>query len=103
MKQSNSHRITVNICGAEAFKLPVPEDEESFYRELIERINSNCDRFRYGRDADTDGVALAKVALYYATMYYRRHDTARRQSELLDSFEASLDSLIRRFDTDVPE
>ena len=68
MEQSKIHRITVNIVGVEPFKLPVKENEESFYRSIIERINENCKNLIYGSSGDTPNVALAKVALYYADM-----------------------------------
>ncbi len=102
-KQPNNHRITVNICGAEPFKLPLDESEELLYRQIIERINSNCNRFRYGADADSEQVALAKVALYYAMMFYRRHETLSRQADLLNGFEEKLDKLIQQFDSNLTE
>ncbi len=41
MEQSNQHEMIIRIAGAEPFRLPVAEDEESFYRYIIERINEN--------------------------------------------------------------
>lgn len=98
MKQSNQHLITVKIAGADAFKLPVAENEESFYRYVIERINENLQKFRYGSNADSDSVALAKVALYYATMLYRKTELMRSQATLLEDFETRLDSLLEGTD-----
>lgn len=100
MKSSNKHRITIQIPGAAPFKLPVDESEESFYRKTIEHIVGNCNRMRYGADADTDDVALAKVALYYAIMYYRKSELLRNQGIMLDNFEQQLDSLLSSLDRD---
>lgn len=94
MKQLNKHLITVKIAGAEPFKLPVAENEESFYRYVIERINDNLNKFRSGTNADTENVALAKVALYYATMLYRKTELIRSEAELLERFEANIDRLL---------
>lgn len=98
MKSSNKHRITVQIPGAKPFKLPVEENEESFYRKTIELIVGNCNRLRYGANAESDDIVLAKVALYYAIMYYRKSELVRNQGVLLDSFEQHLDSLLSSLD-----
>ena len=55
---------------------------------------------RYGADADTDDVALAKVALYYAIMYYRKSELLRNQGIMLDNLEQQLDSLLSSLDRD---
>lgn len=94
MNNAKQHLITVKIAGSEVFKLPVAENEESFYRYVIERINDNCNHFRFGPHADSPSVALAKVTLYYATMLYRQTEQVNRQSALLDDFEARIDSLL---------
>ncbi len=94
MNNAKQHLITVKIAGSEVFKLPVAENEESFYRYVIERINDNCNHFRFGPHADSSSVALAKVTLYYATMLYRQTEQVNRQSALLDDFEARIDSLL---------
>ncbi len=79
MNADKEHRITIRIADIEPFKLPV---------------NENVDRLRFGANADSDGVALAKVTLYYATMLYRRTNLMNNQAELLREFEARLDSLL---------
>ncbi len=94
MEQSKIHRITVNIVGVEPFKLPVKENEESFYRSIIERINENCKNLIYGGSGDTPNVALAKVALYYADMLYRQTRQVQEQRSLLQSFEERIDTLL---------
>ena len=94
MNEPKEHRITIKIAGVEPFKLPVPEDEESFYRLVIGRINSNVDRLSYGVNA----VALAKVTLYYATMLYRQTNLINSQSELLEDFEKRIDRLLEGTD-----
>lgn len=98
MTQSAQHLITVKIAGAPAFKLPVSENEESFYRHVISRINDNFNHFRFGANGDSDAVALAKVTLYYATMLYRKTEQIRSQAQLLEDFEHRLDSLLEGSD-----
>lgn len=94
MEQSKVHRITVNIVGVAPFKLPVKENEESFYRSIIERINENCKNLIYGSSGDTPNVALAKVALYYADMLYRQTRQVQEQKNLLQAFEERIDTLL---------
>ena len=98
MNEPKEHRITIKIAGVEPFKLPVPEDEESFYRLVIGRINSNVDRLSYGVNADSRAVALAKVTLYYATMLYRQTNLINSQSELREDFEKRIDRLLEGTD-----
>ncbi|MDE5661942.1 MAG: hypothetical protein K2F91_07310 [Muribaculaceae bacterium] len=98
MNQQKEHRITIKIADADAFRLPVKESEESFYRHVIEQINNNVNRFRYGANADTPSAALAKVTLYYATMLYRQTNLINSQAEILGDFEARIDSLLEGTD-----
>ena len=98
MEQSKIHRITVNIVGVDPFKLPVKENEESFYRSIIERISENCKNLIYGTSGDGPTVALAKVALYYADMLYRQTRQVQEQKGLLQSFEDRIDQLLAGID-----
>lgn len=93
MNQSNTHLITVQIAGADPFRLPVAENEESFYRYVIQRINENLRDLKKS-GSDNDGVLLAKIALYYATMLYKKTELIRSQSELLEKFEDDIDKLL---------
>ncbi|MDE6463700.1 MAG: cell division protein ZapA [Muribaculaceae bacterium] len=94
MNADKEHRITIKIADIESFKLPVSESEESFYRMVVQKINDNMDRLRYGINGDSTEVALAKVAVYYATMLYRRTNQMNSQAGMLHDFEARLDSLL---------
>ncbi len=98
MIKQNEHRITIKIADADAFKLPVREDEESFYRHVIEKINSNVNRFRFGANPDTPSAALAKVTLYYAVMLYRQTNLINSEAELLQKFEERIDNLLQGTD-----
>lgn len=98
MNEQKEHRITIKIADADVFKLPVKESEESFYRHVIEQINHNVNRFRYGANADTPSAALAKVTLYYATMLYRQTNLINTQADLLQDFEERIDRLLEGTD-----
>jgi len=98
MKQQKEHRITIKIADADPFKLPVKEDEESFYRHVIEQINANVNKFLYGPNADTPSVALAKVTLYYGTLLYRQANLINNQAEMLKDFEEKIDKLLEGTD-----
>lgn len=94
MNTQKEHRVTIKIDGVDAFRLPLREDEESFYHEVVEKINAYVKRFAYGANADTKSVALAKVTLYYAVMYYRQSNLINNQAKFLQDFENSLDGLL---------
>ncbi len=98
MNEQREHKITIKIADVEPFRLPVPENEESFYRHVIERINKNVDKLSFGAHADSREVALAKVALYYATMLYRQTNLINAQAALLSDFEKRIDSLLEGSD-----
>ena len=82
------------MVGVEPFDLPIHRNEESFYRNVLEHINRNIDRLRYGANPNAASVAVAKVLLYYATLLYRRTQQINSQAELLDAFEKRLDGLL---------
>lgn len=94
MSAKTEHKITIQIADIETFQLPVAKSEESFYQMVIEKINDNVNRFHYGVHADSTPVALAKVALYYATLAYRQNDKINAQSEMLHNFEERLNGLL---------
>ncbi len=95
MEQSNEHTITINIAGVRAFKLPVSsQSEESLVRHVVTRINEHMQNFTYGANPKTKDVALAMIALYYATMQYRNIELLRSQNSMLDNFETRLDKLL---------
>lgn len=98
MNDNKEHRITIKITGVEPFTVSVSEDEESFYRNVIKRINGHIDRLSYGLNADSARVALAKVALYYATMLYQQTDLINSRARLLEDFEKRLDTLLEGTD-----
>ena len=98
MNKQKEHRITIKIADAEPFKLPVKEDEESFYRHVTDQINANVNRFRFGANPDSPSVALAKVTLYYATMLYRQTNLINNQADMLQSFEERIDKLLEGTD-----
>lgn len=94
MVAAKEHKITVKIADIEPFVIPVPEDEESFYRQVMAKINEHVRRLCCNATPDTTEVAVAKVALYYATMHYSRTRLINSQEELLASFEKELDTLL---------
>lgn len=95
MTPQKEHRITIKIADVEPFRLPVREDEESFYRHVIDQINANVTRLRNSAKPESSQSALAKVALYYAVMLYRKTNLINSQTELLDAYEMRLDALLQ--------
>ena len=89
------HNITARIADVEPFKLLVPETEDAFYRYIIEQLNKLWSKMHYGPGGVPSQMALAKVALYFAEMYYRKSALATDQSKVLDDFERELDKMLR--------
>lgn len=94
MNADPEHNITIKIADVEPFKLRITQSEEPFYRMVLDKFNTNVDRFRYGIASDSTAVALCKVGIYYATMLYKRTHQINSQAEMLRSFEERLDSLL---------
>ncbi len=96
MDESNRrHNITARIADVEPFKLLVPESEEAFYRYIIEQLNKLWNKMHFGPGGVPSQMALAKVALYFAEMYYRKASLASEQSKAMAEFEQELDRLLR--------
>ena len=93
MNDQQKYNLTAKIADVEPFNLPISMDEERFYRHIIEQLNKIWTRLHIGAH-ETPRVALAKTALYFAEMYYRRTALLNEQSKMLESFEAELDRLL---------
>lgn len=94
MDEQKKHNLTAKIADVEPFKLQITLNEESFYRHIIEQLNKIWGKIHYGPGGVPSQVALAKVALYYAEMYYRKTALAGEQSRILSDFEQELDKVL---------
>lgn len=98
MDQKRENKILIKITGVDSFRLRVREDEESSYRYIVDKINENVHRFQSGVNGDSPSVALAKVAIYYATLLFEKSKHIASQQALLEDFEKNLDSLLEGTD-----
>lgn len=98
MTEDPKHNITARIADVAPFKLLVAESEEPFYRYIIEQLNRLWTKIHYGAGGVPSEVALAKVALYFAEMYYRKSALATSQADSLADFETRLDELLRELE-----
>lgn len=98
MDEQKKHNLTAKIADVEPFKLQITLNEESFYRHIIEQLNKIWGKIHYGPNGVPSQVALAKVALYFAEMYYRKSALAADQSRTLADFEAGLDKALESMD-----
>ena len=94
MDEQKKHNLTVKIADVEPFKLAVAASEEAFYRHIIDQLNRIWGKMHFGAVGESPQVALAKTALYYAEMFYRKSALANEQSKMLDDFEQSLDDTL---------
>lgn len=94
-QKNNKTNLIVELADIEPFSIQIPQNEESFYKHIIESLNRLWHSFHYGVNASSSEVAFAKAALYFAEMYYRKSALLRSQGKMLDGFEEQLDRMLR--------
>ncbi len=92
------YNIYIKIGDLEGFHLTVPENEESFYRSVVANINRYYNQLRFGKNANSAGVAISKVALMFAENFHRLSQLQNSERNMLDQFEADIDSLLKGTD-----
>ncbi|MBD5182294.1 MAG: hypothetical protein K2F99_01315 [Muribaculaceae bacterium] len=92
------YNIFIKIGDFDGFHLKVSESEESFYRSIVANINKYYNQLTFGRNSVSPEVALSKVTLMFAELYYRRMKQQNSERTLLEQFEARIDGLLKGTD-----
>lgn len=94
MSDQSKHKFTARIADVEPFAFTIALDEEPIFRKAAYHVNELWRRMHQEQPEKSSQYALAKVALAFAELYYRKSEQLALQSKLIDDFEKDLDSII---------
>lgn len=94
MKDEKLHRFTAKIADVEAISFPIKLEEEEIYRKAAYHVNKLWQSNLSAQPGKSSHFALAKVALAFAELYYRKAQQLSAQSKVLESFEKELDEIL---------
>ena len=91
-------RVTIKIADAEPIHFEIDRDEEIVYRKAEFHVNKLWADWRQAHKNKSSQDVLARVALAFAELYYRKSDELENQARQIDSFEKQLDDLLLEVD-----
>ncbi|MDE6301875.1 MAG: hypothetical protein K2M19_09185 [Muribaculaceae bacterium] len=96
MKEDNKklHRFTAKIADVEPFVFSITLAEEPIFRRAAYHVNELWQKMQKDQPSKSSHYALAKVALAFAELYYRKNEQLAVQSRLLEDFEKHLDRIL---------
>lgn len=98
MTTGKKHRFTAKIADVEPFAFEVEHDEEPIYRKAVYHINQLWDKMKTDQPGKSSHFIMAKVALAFAELYYRKNEQLSAQSEMLGEFERCLDDILMKME-----
>lgn len=90
----NQHRFTAKIADVEPFVFSITLAEEPIFRKAAYHVNELWQKMQKDQPLKSSHYALAKVALAFAELYYRKSEQLVAQSKMLDDFEQQLDRIL---------
>lgn len=87
-------RVTINIADAESIHFEIDRDEEIVYRKAEYHINKLWNDWRKAHKNKSSHEILARVALAFAELYYRKSEQLDGQARMIENFEKQLDELL---------
>ncbi len=88
-------RITIKIADVEPIRFDIQRAEEAIYRKAEYHVNKLYDQWREGMGKKQSPMeVMARVALAFAELYYRKTDLLEAQARVLTQFEQRLDSIL---------
>lgn len=94
MNEEKKHKFTAKIADVEPFVFHINLDEEEMFRKAAYHCNELSRRFQALQPDKSSDYILAKVALAFAELYYRKSEQLQAQSRMLDEFEKTLDNVL---------
>lgn len=91
-------RVTIKIADVEPIHFEIDRAEEVIYRKAEYHINKLWGEWRQAQKNKSSHDVLARVALAFAELYYRKTDSLEAQAEMIDNFEKKLDQLLLKAD-----
>lgn len=98
MSEVKRHKFTAVIADAEPIVFTIEAQEEAVFRKAASHVNELWRKMQADQPHKSSHYALAKVALAFAELYYRKSEQLERQSRLLEEFEHSLDDILLAVD-----
>ncbi len=87
-------RVTIKIADVEPIHFEIKRDEEVIYRKAEYHVNKLWSEWRQAHKNKSSQDVLARVALAFAELYYRKSDELENQARMIDNFEKQLDDLL---------
>lgn len=94
MNEEKKHKFTAQIADVEPFVFHIALEEEEIFRRAAYHVNELCRKFKAVQPDKPSEYTLAKVALAFAELYYRKSEQLAAQSRMLDEFEKTLDAVL---------
>lgn len=94
MNEEKKHRFTAQIADLEPFVFNLTLEEEAIFRKAAFHVNELYNKMMAETVNKSSAYVLAKVALAFAELSYRKSDHLSEQSRLLADFEKTLDGLL---------
>ena len=91
-------RVTIKIADVEPIHFEIDRDEEIVYRKAEFHVNKLGADWRQAVKNKSSQDVLARGALAFAELYYRKSDELDSQARMIDNFEKQLDDLLLKAD-----
>lgn len=98
MEDEKKHRFTAKIADAEPFVFNIGLSEEPVFRRAEYHVNELWRKMCREQPGRSSHYILAKVALAFAELYYRKAEQLNAQTAMLDGFEKQLDEILLQID-----
>lgn len=88
-------RITIKIADVEPIRFDIQRAEEAIYRKAEYHVNKLYDQWRASSGKRQSPMeVMARVALAFAELYYRKTELLDAQAAVLSDFEQRLDAIL---------
>ncbi|MDE6497818.1 MAG: cell division protein ZapA [Muribaculaceae bacterium] len=87
-------RITIKIADVEPIRFTIKREEEAIYRRAEYHVNKLYDQWRNTGRRQSPTEVMARVALAFAELYYRKNELLEAQADVVDRFEKQLDKIL---------
>lgn len=91
-------RVTIKIADVEPIHFDIDRNEEMVYRKAEYHVNKLWAEWLKANKNKSSHETLARVALAFAELYYRKSDELEKQARMIENFEKQLDELLLKND-----
>lgn len=93
-RSEETFRVTIHIADTEPVQFPIKRSEELIYRKAEYHVNKLWKEWSKSDPKRSTADILARVALAFAELYYRKTNQLEEQHRMIDDFERQLDQLL---------